>query len=79
MRMRHLRRTNAEMMLQLSKLREYAVINENLKGLLALKDSSKYPLNSRNNNFKIINKITRHSNSKCWKKSICKSWNAGNY
>ena len=39
-----LRRTNAEMMLQLSKLREYAVTNENLKGLLALKDSSNYPL-----------------------------------
>lgn len=39
-----LRRTNAEMMLQLSKLREYAVTNDNLKGLLDLKDSSNYPL-----------------------------------
>lgn len=39
-----LRRTNAEMMLQLSRLREYAITNENLKGLLALKDSTKYPL-----------------------------------
>ncbi|MBK7629571.1 MAG: rod shape-determining protein MreC [Ignavibacteriales bacterium] len=40
----NLRRTNAEMMLHLSKLREYAIVNEDLKGLLALKDSSKYPL-----------------------------------
>ncbi len=40
----NLRRTNAEMMLQLSKLREYAIENTELKGLLALKDSSKYPL-----------------------------------
>ena len=40
----NLRRTNAEMMLHLSKLREYAIVNEDLKGLLALKDSSKFPL-----------------------------------
>jgi rod shape-determining protein MreC len=40
----NLRRTNAEMMLHLSKLREYAIENQNLKGLLALKDSSNYPL-----------------------------------
>lgn len=40
----NLRRTNAEMMLQLSRLREYGIVNENLKGLLALKDSSKFPL-----------------------------------
>ena len=39
-----LRRTNAEMMLQLSRLREYGIVNENLKGLLALKDSSNFPL-----------------------------------
>lgn len=39
-----LRRTNAEMMLHLSRLREYAIVNEDLKGLLALKDSSKFPL-----------------------------------
>lgn len=40
----NLRRTNAEMMLHLSKLREYAIVNEDLKGLLALKDSSTFPL-----------------------------------
>ncbi len=40
----NLRRTNAEMMLHLSKLREYAIVNNDLKGLLALKDSSKYPI-----------------------------------
>ncbi|MEO8230662.1 MAG: rod shape-determining protein MreC [Ignavibacteriota bacterium] len=40
----NLRRTNAEMMLHLSKLREYAIVNEDLKGLLALKDSSNFPL-----------------------------------
>ena len=39
-----LRRTNAELMLQLSRLREYGIVNEDLKGLLALKDSSKFPL-----------------------------------
>ncbi len=39
-----LRRTNAEIMLQLSKLREYAIVNNDLKGLLALKDSTEFPL-----------------------------------
>lgn len=39
-----LRRTNAELMLQVSKLREYGIVNDDLKGLLALKDSSKFPL-----------------------------------
>ncbi|MDY0083613.1 MAG: rod shape-determining protein MreC [Ignavibacteriaceae bacterium] len=39
-----LRRTNAEIMLQLSRLRESAIINDDLKGLLALKDSTNYPL-----------------------------------
>jgi len=40
----NLRRTNAEIMLRLSRLREYAIVNEDLKGLLVLKDSSKFPL-----------------------------------
>jgi rod shape-determining protein MreC len=40
----NLRRTNAEMMLHLSRLREYGIVNEDLKSLLALKDSSKFPL-----------------------------------
>ncbi|MFZ2863362.1 MAG: rod shape-determining protein MreC [Ignavibacteriaceae bacterium] len=39
-----LRRTNAEIMMQLSKLRESAIVNDDLKGLLALKDSTDYPL-----------------------------------
>jgi rod shape-determining protein MreC len=39
-----LRRTNAEIMLQLSRLREYGIVNEELKGLLSLKDSSQFPL-----------------------------------
>lgn len=39
-----LRRTNAELMLQVSKLREYGILNEELKNLLALKDSTKFPL-----------------------------------
>lgn len=40
----NLRRTNAELMLQLSRLREYAIVNDELKGLLSLKDSSNFPL-----------------------------------
>ena len=40
----NLRRTNAEMMLHLSRLREYGIVNEDLKSLLTLKDSSKFPL-----------------------------------
>ena len=39
-----LRRTNAELMLQISRLREYGIVNEDLKGLLALKDTSNLPL-----------------------------------
>jgi rod shape-determining protein MreC len=40
----NLRRTNAEMMLQISRLREFGIVNSDLKGLLALKDSSKFLL-----------------------------------
>jgi rod shape-determining protein MreC len=39
-----LRRVNAELMLQVNKLREYAVVNEHLKKLLGIKDSLTYPL-----------------------------------
>jgi rod shape-determining protein MreC len=39
-----LRRVNAELMLQVNKLREYGIVNEELKNLLALKDTSSYPL-----------------------------------
>ncbi len=39
-----LRRINAELMLQVNKLREYAVVNEQLKRLLEIKDSLSYPL-----------------------------------
>jgi rod shape-determining protein MreC len=39
-----LREKNAELMLQLNKLREFGIENEELKGLLKLKDTVKYPL-----------------------------------
>ncbi len=39
-----LRRVNAELMLQVNKLREFAVVNEQLKRLLVMKDSLDYPL-----------------------------------
>lgn len=39
-----LRRVNAELMIQVNKLREYGVINENLEKLIGLKDSLDYPL-----------------------------------
>jgi len=39
-----LRRVNAELMIQINRLREYGVINENLKKLIELKDSLDYPL-----------------------------------
>jgi len=39
-----LREINAELMLQVNKLREYAVVNENLKKMLDIKDTVKYPL-----------------------------------
>lgn len=39
-----LREINAELMLQVNKLREYAVVNENLKKMLDMKDTVKYPL-----------------------------------
>jgi rod shape-determining protein MreC len=39
-----LRKVNAELMLQVNKLREYGIINEELKNLLALKDTTDYPL-----------------------------------
>jgi rod shape-determining protein MreC len=39
-----LREINAELMLQVNRLREYGIINQELKRLLSLKDSVKYPL-----------------------------------
>jgi rod shape-determining protein MreC len=39
-----LREKNAELMLQMNKLREFGIVNEELKGLIKLKDSLKYPL-----------------------------------
>jgi rod shape-determining protein MreC len=39
-----LRERNAELMLQMNKLREYGIVNEELKGLVNLKDTTKYPL-----------------------------------
>jgi rod shape-determining protein MreC len=39
-----LREINAELMLQVNRLREYGIVNQQLKALLALKDSVNYPL-----------------------------------
>lgn len=39
-----LREVNAELMLQVSRLRQYGLQNDELKGLLNLRDSVKYPL-----------------------------------
>lgn len=39
-----LRKANAELMMQISKLREYGITNEQLRGLIGLKDSSSLPL-----------------------------------
>lgn len=39
-----LRKTNAELMLQVNKLREYGIVNEELRKLLAIKDTSGIPL-----------------------------------
>lgn len=39
-----LREINAELMLQINKLREYGVVNETLRKLIGLKDTLKYPL-----------------------------------
>jgi len=39
-----LKEKNAELMLQMNKLREFGIVNEELKGLLKLKDTVKYPL-----------------------------------
>lgn len=41
---KRLRETNAELMLQVNRLREYGIQNLELKNLLVLKDSTKYPL-----------------------------------
>jgi rod shape-determining protein MreC len=39
-----LREINAELMLQVNKLREYGVVNENLRKQIGIKDTMKYPL-----------------------------------
>ena len=39
-----LRKTNAKLMIQISKLRQYGIINNELKGLVAFKDSANFPL-----------------------------------
>ncbi len=39
-----LREINAELMLQVNKLREYGVVNENLRKMIGLRDTAKYPL-----------------------------------
>ena len=54
-----LRRVNAELMLQVNKLREFAVVNEQLKRLLMMKDSLDYPLISA----KVVSKSLTKSQS----------------
>lgn len=39
-----LRKTNAELMLQVNKLREYGIVNEELRRLLSIKDTADFPL-----------------------------------
>jgi rod shape-determining protein MreC len=39
-----LRKINAELMLQVNRLREYGIVNSDLKNMLALKDTSSFPL-----------------------------------
>jgi len=39
-----LRRVNAELMLQVNRLREYGIVNTELKNMLSLKDTSSFPL-----------------------------------
>ncbi|MEE9450193.1 MAG: rod shape-determining protein MreC [Ignavibacteriaceae bacterium] len=39
-----LRRVNSQLMLRISKLREYGILNEELRGLVGFKDTSAYPL-----------------------------------
>jgi rod shape-determining protein MreC len=39
-----LREVNAELMLQVNRLRDYGILNEELKGLVGLKDTFNYPL-----------------------------------
>ena len=39
-----LREVNAELMLQVNRLREYGILNEQLKGLIGIKDTFNYPL-----------------------------------
>lgn len=41
---RELRSINAQLMLQISKLREYGILNEELKQMVGYKDTSSYPL-----------------------------------
>lgn len=53
---RKLRRLNAELMLKVNLLREYGIENTELKTLLALKDSTKYPLIAATIVSKSINK-----------------------
>jgi len=59
-----LRRINAELMLQVSKLRQDGIENAELKGLLGLKDTTKYPLISATVVSKTLGTITLNSGSK---------------
>ena len=54
---RQLREVNAELMLQVNRLREYGIQNEGLRNLLKLKDTLKYPLIPANIVSKSFSKI----------------------
>ncbi|MGE5679608.1 MAG: rod shape-determining protein MreC [Bacillota bacterium] len=54
---KRLREANAQLMLQVNRLREYGIQNEELKKLLALKDSSDYPLIAAN----VVSKFVSNS------------------
>ena len=54
---RQLREVNAELMLQVNRLREYGIQNEELRNLLKLKDTLKYPLIPANIVSKSFSKI----------------------
>lgn len=60
----NLRRMNAELMLQVSKLRQNGIENAELKGLLALKDTTKYPLIAATVVSKTLGNLTLNAGTK---------------
>ncbi len=60
-----LREVNAELMLQVNRLREYGIVNHELKNLLGFRDTIKYPLIPAISGFKTFYKIAGKCNDKC--------------